>query len=68
MKKLKTQFSKKILGMGFIMLGIIGLFLPILQGLLFIFIGLTLLGYSPAKKWLQKLKTKQAKSQQSNTS
>ncbi len=32
-----------IIGWGFILLGIIGLFLPVLQGILFLFIGLIIL-------------------------
>ncbi len=44
-----------VLGWGFILLGIVGLFLPVLQGLLFLLIGLLILsGESPwAKKLIQ---------------
>jgi uncharacterized protein YqgC (DUF456 family) len=42
-----SPLSKRILvlsvGWGFILLGIVGLFLPILQGLLFLFMGLVIL-------------------------
>lgn len=37
------KFFRFVFGIMFILLGIIGLFLPILQGLLFIFIGLLIL-------------------------
>lgn len=45
-------------GWGFIVLGILGLFLPILQGILFLLIGLSLLSNSSpwAAKILQKVK------------
>ena len=49
---------KKALGIFLIIVGVIGLFLPILQGLLFIFLGLLLVGYTKqeikdlAKKYL----------------
>jgi uncharacterized membrane protein YbaN (DUF454 family) len=44
----------------FIVLGVIGLFLPIMQGLLFIFIGLLILSteYVWAHKLLQKLRSR----------
>ncbi|HEV3206812.1 MAG TPA: PGPGW domain-containing protein [Terriglobales bacterium] len=47
-----------ILGWGFILLGIVGLFLPILQGVLFILIGLIILSseYVWAHHLLNKLK------------
>lgn len=50
----------KIAGWGFIFLGILGLFLPILQGILFLLVGLFLLSEeSPwARKMLDKLKAK----------
>ena len=49
---------KKILGICLILLGVIGLFLPILQGVLLIIAGLLLLGVEKKtmKKWLKKLK------------
>ena len=44
--------NPKLWGSGLILLGIIGLALPILPGLLFIFLGIYLL----KPEWLQKLK------------
>ncbi len=47
-------------GWFFIVLGIVGLFLPILQGILFLFIGLLILSseYVWAHRLLQKLRSK----------
>ncbi|RPJ08107.1 MAG: hypothetical protein EHM36_05905, partial [Deltaproteobacteria bacterium] len=42
MKKLK-EIAILIVGWGFITLGVLGLFLPFLQGILFILIGLAIL-------------------------
>ena len=49
-----------IVGWGFSLLGIIGLFLPVLQGVLFLLIGLMILSgeYAWAHHLLQKLKLK----------
>ena len=49
-----------LLGWGFILLGIAGLFLPILQGILFLVIGLIILSteYVWAHRLLQKLRTR----------
>lgn len=60
---MKSGFKKiaiKCAGWGFIFLGILGLFLPILQGILFLLIGLFLLSEeSPwAKKLLDKVRAK----------
>jgi uncharacterized membrane protein YbaN (DUF454 family) len=56
---LKT-YTKRILvlaaGWGFILLGIVGLFLPILQGVLFLLIGLIILSSEYA--WAHNLLTK----------
>ena len=58
------QKLKKLLilltGWAFIVLGIIGLFLPILQGVLFLLIGLAILSteYAWAHAWLQKLQAR----------
>ncbi|MBI4553428.1 MAG: hypothetical protein HY710_14280 [Candidatus Latescibacteria bacterium] len=51
-----THILRPILGWMFVFVGIIGLFLPILQGILFIVIGLVLLSsrYSFAHSLLQK--------------
>ena len=48
-----------LLGWGFIVLGVIGLFLPILQGVLFLIVGLVVLSseYVWAHKLLQKIRT-----------
>ena len=53
---MKEKYKKQlisILGYFFLILGIIGCFLPILQGFLFIFIGLALL--SNTTDWAKKL-------------
>tara|TARA_B100000315_G_scaffold238138_1_gene255626 strand:+ start:1813 stop:2133 length:321 start_codon:yes stop_codon:yes gene_type:complete len=52
-KKLLSVIS----GWSFIALGIIGLFLPFLQGILFLVIGLIILSkhYAFAQKWLKKI-------------
>ena len=59
-----VAFTKKVLllvlGWSFIFLGIIGLFLPFLQGILFMLIGLVILSKESktAKYYLHKLKEK----------
>ncbi|MBU0977750.1 MAG: hypothetical protein KKD18_05010 [Nanoarchaeota archaeon] len=55
-KKKKLHKWRKVLGVIFLILGFFGLFLPILQGILFILIGLALLGFGPAKKWLARFR------------
>lgn len=57
------KFLKKIAGVTLIIIGIIGLFLPLLQGLLLIFAGLLLLGIrkEQIKEWFKKLKFNQEK-------
>lgn len=47
-----------IIGWGFVLLGIVGLFLPVLQGILFLMIGLTILSseYAWAHRLQQKLR------------
>lgn len=54
----KRSAVTKLLGWGFIVLGIIGCFLPVLQGLLFLLIGLFILSshYVWAHRILQKLR------------
>jgi len=47
------RFAVYVAGWGFILLGIAGLFLPILQGILFILIGLFLL--SSVSPWAERL-------------
>ncbi len=49
-----------ILGWIFIALGIVGLFLPVLQGILFLLVGLVLLSaeYHWARKLLEKVRTR----------
>ncbi len=59
-----TPQTKRILilvvGWGFILLGIVGLVLPFLQGVLFIFVGLIILSweYGWARRLLDKLRTR----------
>ena len=43
MTRYVVRFSKVALGIGCLILGVIGLFLPFLQGILFVVIGLSLL-------------------------
>jgi uncharacterized protein YqgC (DUF456 family) len=50
MKQKKNGLFWKILGIICIIVGIIGLFLPIIQGTLLIIIGLSLLGYINLRK------------------
>jgi len=49
-----------IVGWGFILLGIVGLFLPLLQGVLFVFVGLVILSsqYPRARLLLRKLRAR----------
>ena len=49
---------KKIAGLLLILLGIAGLFLPILQGVLLILAGLLLLEYEPITSYVHSLKKK----------
>jgi len=60
MRSRLKSISIKLAGWAFIFLGILGLFLPILQGILFLLVGLFLLSEeSPwAKKLLDKLRAK----------
>lgn len=46
-----------IVGWGFVILGILGLFLPLLQGILFLLVGLSILStqYAWARRWLAML-------------
>lgn len=58
---MKTGFKRAaalVVGWAFVLLGIVGLFLPVLQGILFIFIGLFILSseYIWAHHLLQKLR------------
>jgi uncharacterized membrane protein YbaN (DUF454 family) len=54
------KFVLLLLGWGFIVLGIIGLFLPILQGVLFLIVGLIILSseYVWARKLLLKIRSR----------
>lgn len=58
--KAKRSAVTKLLGWCFMVLGIIGLFLPVLQGLLFLLIGLFILSshYVWADRILQKLRSR----------
>jgi len=57
------EASKKILGIVLIAIGIIGLFLPVIQGILLIIAGLLLLGVKKEQmmKWVKKLSFKKNK-------
>ena len=54
--KFKNPLIKKIIGIFFVCLGILGLFLPFLQGIVFILIGLMLLGNKKAKEQINKIR------------
>lgn len=58
MKGRVVRIGKIVGGVAFILLGIAGLFLPFLQGILFLVIGLSLLSAESehARRWLEKLK------------
>src|SRR5690348_14983574 len=58
MRTAAKRIAVLLLGWGFVLLGIAGLFLPVLQGILFILIGLFILSseYVWAHKLLQKLR------------
>jgi len=49
------KLLKNILAIIIILLGIAGLFLPFLQGIIFILIGIGLLDFSRKQSWLQKI-------------
>ena len=53
-----VKILKKIIGIILIAIGIVGLFLPIIQGVLLIIAGLFLMGIKveDVKKWFKKLK------------
>ncbi|HSE97812.1 MAG TPA: PGPGW domain-containing protein [Blastocatellia bacterium] len=53
MKERLKRLSLQLAGWGFILLGILGLFLPVLQGILFLLVGLYLL--SSTSPWAAKL-------------
>lgn len=63
MRKRIKETVKLILGWIFVVLGVIGLFLPVLQGILFLMIGLVLLSGKCrwVKQILKKLKDKYPK-------
>ena len=58
MRTAAKRIGVLLLGWGFVLLGIAGLFLPVLQGILFLLIGLVILSseYVWAHKLLQKLR------------
>jgi uncharacterized membrane protein YbaN (DUF454 family) len=58
MRAAAKRLAVLLLGWGFILLGIAGLFLPVLQGILFLLIGLIILSseYVWAHKLLQRLR------------
>lgn len=53
MKERLKRISVQVAGWGFIFLGILGIFLPVLQGILFLLVGLYLL--SSTSPWAAKL-------------
>lgn len=60
MKRHLKRLGVLLLGWGFILVGFVGLFLPVLQGVLFLLIGLFILSteYAWAHHLLQKIKTR----------
>jgi len=58
MRTAAKRIGVLLLGWGFVLLGIAGLFLPVLQGILFLLIGLVILSseYVWAHRLLQKLR------------
>lgn len=58
MKKHLKRAGLLIAGWGFVVLGIAGLFLPVLQGVLFLLVGLTILStqHEWAHRWTIKLR------------
>jgi len=57
-KKFKWSVMWKVFGVLLIVVGVVGIFLPILQGFVLIVIGAALLGFEPAKKLLKGLKNR----------
>lgn len=60
MRAKAKKVARQMLGWGFILVGIVGLFLPIMQGVLFLIVGLVILSseYVWAARLLQKLRTR----------
>lgn len=60
MKTLAKRVIVQLVGWGFILVGIVGLFLPVLQGVLFLLIGLMILSteYAWAHRLLQRVREK----------
>lgn len=63
MKEIIKRILILALGWFFIIFGIIGLFLPVLQGILFLLIGLVILSRASktVRNWLEKLKNRYPK-------
>jgi uncharacterized protein len=61
MKKKVLYSLKIIIGISFIIIGIIGIFLPILQGILFIIIGIMILKNKSFKEIIEHIKTEKEK-------
>ncbi|HVM96490.1 MAG TPA: PGPGW domain-containing protein [Candidatus Acidoferrales bacterium] len=60
MGTLLLRVGRVVLGVACLIIGVIGLFLPFIQGILFLVIGLTLLSSESdrAKRWLDWLRAK----------
>ncbi|MDD4351543.1 MAG: PGPGW domain-containing protein [Candidatus Gracilibacteria bacterium] len=56
MKKHLKKILRNLAGGFLLILGIIGLFLPFLQGFLFIFIAISLLDFKRKQAWIKKFK------------
>lgn len=59
-RKRLTRLALLTLGWGLVALGVVGLFLPVLQGVLFILAGLSILSHesTTAKRWLDRLRAR----------
>jgi hypothetical protein len=60
MKALFKRLAVQVVGWAFIVVGVVGLFLPILQGILFILVGLIILStqYSWAHRLMERIRTR----------
>lgn len=59
-RKRLTRLALLTVGWALVALGVVGLFLPVLQGVLFILAGLSILSHESktAKRWLERLRTR----------
>lgn len=55
MRKHIKKLIRTLVGIGFLILGTIGLFTPLIQGILFILIGIAILEGKPIKEYFKKI-------------